>query len=180
MDPNFKEKYLKYKSKYSELKNKLDFLKGGLLGVIPKSELKKVKQDYEIPTQIKEYIELMTIPNTKVIRVGSGALKIQPYFSDIDVMNIVYKNSSTDDVINLFIDTIKEKLNNFKNFPTIFFSDFKTGGLHWSVKQIFEENNNGVNIKDACKIKDVIKLDLIAPYDGRYVEMSTFYILKSI
>ena len=28
-------------------------------------------------------------------------------------------------------------------------------------------------------IKDVVKLDIIGPYDERYLEMSTFFILKS-
>ena len=178
MNLNYKEKFIKYKQKYLELKNKLNTSKGGLVGVIPIDKLSLSKKDSEIPIQIIEYIDLITIPNTKVIRVGSGSLKIQPYFSDIDVMNIISLDKSTDDVIRFFIDNLKKLLENLKNHQSVFFSDFKTGGLHWSVKQILEENNNGLDLKEGCKIKDVIKMDLIAPFDGRYVEMSTFYILQ--
>lgn len=178
MDSTYEKKYLKYKAKYLELKKNYDNLKGGLVGDIPVSRLNEVKQDSEVPEMIKEYIRLMSIPGTEIIRVGSNALKIQPYFSDIDTMDIVKFNKSTDEVINIFIKGLKTILQNLKNYNNAFFSDFKAGGLHWTVQQIIEDNNNGLSLSYACKIKDVVKLDIIAPYDGRYVEMSTFYILK--
>lgn len=42
-----------------------------------------------------------------------------------------------------------------------------------------EEKHGELSLYDACFIKDVIKLDIIGPYDERYLEMSTFFILKS-
>ncbi len=178
MDSDYEQKYLKYKAKYLELKRQYDNMKGGLVGDIPISKLKAVKKESEVPAQIKEYIDLMRIPNTEVIRVGSNALKIQPYFSDIDIMDIVSFNKETEEVITMFMINLKKILERIATMPNVFFSDFKAGGLHWTVEQIMEGTNNGLGLNFACKIKDVVKLDLIAPYEGRYVEMSTFYILK--
>ena len=42
------DKYLKYKNKYLNLKNKVNLLKGGLIGRIPDSKLDEMKSDYEI------------------------------------------------------------------------------------------------------------------------------------
>ncbi len=178
MDSDYEKKYLKYKAKYLELKRQYDNMKGGLVGDIPISKLKAVKKESEVPAQIKEYIDLMRIPGTEVIRVGSNALKIQPYFSDIDIMNIVSYNKDSEEVINIFINNLKKILENILTLPNVFFSDFKAGGLHWTVEEIMNGTKDGLGLNYACKIKGVVKLDLIAPYDGRYVEMSTFYILK--
>lgn len=186
--PEYKEKYLKYKNKYTELKQslkkqslkkQLSNMKGGIIGQIESDRIDTVKSDEEIPEIIKNYIKLITIPDTKVIRVGSAMLKIQPYFSDIDVMNIVHKQSSSDSLVKFFIPNLKNMLKTILSIPNLFFSDFKAGGLHWSVEQIMKEKHGELSLHDACFMKDVIKLDIIGPYDGRYLEMSTFFILKS-
>lgn len=62
----------------------------------------------------------------------------------------------------------------------VFFYDFKAGGLHQGITQIIEEKHDEMALYDACFIKDVIKLDIIVPYNERYLEMLTFFILKSV
>jgi hypothetical protein len=174
----YREKYLKYKNKYLKLKQKN--LEGGIIGQIDDDLINTLKNEEEIPEIIKNYIKIITIPDTQVIRVGSSMLKIQPYFSDVDVMNIVYKQVNSSELVKFFIANLKNLLNTIENIPNLFFSDFKAGGLHWTVKQIMDEKNGELNLYDACFIKDVVKLDIIGPYDERYLEMSTFYVLKSI
>lgn len=176
---DFKEKYLKYKKKYNELKKTLN-MRGGIIGEIDDDKINAMKLDEEIPEIIKNYVKLITIPDSKVIRVGSAMLKIQPYFSDIDIMNIVHKQVNSDELVKFFIVNLKNILNTIDDIPNVFFSDFKAGGLHWTKEQIMEEKNNELSLYDACFIKDVVKLDIIGPYDERYLEMSTFFLLKSI
>lgn len=190
---NYEEKYLKYKNKYFELKKKFpevnkksnllketNEMKGGIIGDIQKNRIDTLKSDEEIPEIIKNYIKIITIPDTQVIRVGSSMLKIQPYFSDVDLMNIVHKNVNSEQLVKFFISNLKNLLSIIITIPNVFFSDFKAGGIHWTVEQIMEEKNNELNLYDACFIKDVIKLDIIGPYNERYLEMSTFFILKSV
>jgi hypothetical protein len=174
------DKYLKYKNKYLNLKNKVSLLKGGLIGRIPESKLDEMKTDNEIPDEIKSYIKMITIKDTKVIRVGSSMNKIQPYYSDIDVMNIIELKKNTLEVIRFFIDNLKILLKNISLQNNVFFSDFKAGSLHWTVEQIMNEQNGELSLTNACTMKDVVKLDIIGPYNERFLEMSTFFILKSI
>jgi hypothetical protein len=168
----YKSKYLKYKYKYLELK-------GGLIGKPIVEKLNKTHPPYLIPDELNEYVRMITIPDTEVIRVGSSILAIQPYFSDVDIMNIVNKQMSTDDLITFFIERLKQIVSNMQQRTDLFFSDFKAGGLHWSIDEILREDKNGLSLRSACKIAGVIKLDMIAPYQGRYLEMSTFFILIS-
>jgi hypothetical protein len=175
---DYKNKYLKYKNKYLELKNRT--MRGGLIDEISPDKLDSLKSDDEIPDAIKKYIKMMTIPDSKIIRVGSSMNKIQPYYSDVDVMDIVYKPIKTEELIKYFIENLKILVINITNSSKDFFSDFKAGGLHWTVEQILNEKNGELSLYNACQIKDVVKLDIIVPYDERYLEMSTFFILKSV
>jgi hypothetical protein len=153
---------------------------GGLIGEILPEIIDSVKSDDEIPTEIKDYIKMITIPDTDVIRVGSSMTKIQPYFSDIDIMNIVHKKLPTDQFVRFFINELKKLITNAIKIPNVFFSDFKAAGLHWSIEQIMAEKHGELSLASACTVKDVVKLDIIGPYDGRYIELSSFYILKSL
>jgi len=173
---NYLEKYLKYKTKYQDLQKKMS---GGLIGQIDIAKINSVKSSEEIPEMIKVYIDMMTIPETEIIRVGSSMIKIQPFYSDIDVMNIVHKQLNSKELVKFFIFNLKTLVLNILKSSTTFFSDFKAGGLHWSVEQIMDEKNGELLLENACFIKDVIKIDIIAPYNQRYLEMSTFFILKS-
>lgn len=172
----FKEKYLKYKTKYTELKRQ----HGGLISV-PESKINLKINNRAIPEKISYLVKQITIPNTNIIRVGSSINKIQPFFSDVDIMNIVNLKLNKNESIKYFIDKLKDIILNIKSLPNTFFSDFKAGGFHWNEKEILNEINNSasISLEEACKIKDVIKLDIIAPYNERYIEMSTFFVLQS-
>lgn len=176
-DYNYYIKYNKYKYKYINIINQ----HGGITD-IPKNKINLKIDNLEIPSKIKFYINNITIPDTNIIQVGSSVNKIQPYFSDIDIMNIVNLKLNKTECINHFIDYLKEIILNIKLIPNTFFSDFKAGGLHWSEKEILNEihNKSKISLCDACQIKDVIKLDIIAPYNERYIEISSFYVLESL
>jgi len=175
----YAEKYFKYKNKYFDLKKNISKMHGGIIGSIDATKLDSIKTQDEIPVIIKQYINMMTIPSTEIIRVGSSMNKIQPFYSDIDVMNIIHKQLNSEKLINFFISNLRNIVSNLSTSTTVFFSDFKAGGLHWTIQQIIDGKNNELTLYNACTIKDVIKLDIIAPYDERYLEMSTFFILKS-
>ena len=172
---NSYEKYLKYKNKYINLKNQL----GGIVGQIPKHKLAGLKIKRSIPQEINKYVNMITVPNSEIIRVGSSSGKIQPFFSDVDIMNIIEKPMPVDMLISYFITQIKNIVEKLRLEKKIFFSDFKAGGIHWTIDEILNETKDNTKLSDACKVKDVIKLDIIGPYEGRYLEMSTFFILKS-
>jgi hypothetical protein len=172
---NYQEKYIKYKNKYLELKNQI----GGLVNKIPKNKLTESIELADLPSRINNYIKIITIPRTSISPVGSGKLKIQSYPSDIDIMNIVEKPISTDELIKFFIENLKNMINTINSTKNIFFSDFKAGGIHWSKDDILNGVKDNLSLVNACKIIDVIKIDIFAPYNKRYVEMSTFFILKS-
>jgi len=174
----YENKYLKYKKKYIDLKEKIE-MKGGLIGQIPIDRLNELKAKEAIPQQIKNYVKLMTIPNTEIIRVGSSINKIQPFYSDVDVMNVVFNSTDTESTISFFIENLKKIVENLSTSKINFFSDFKAGGIHWKLTDIQNEKNGSITLRDACKIKETIKLDMIVPYDERYLEMSTFFVLKS-
>lgn len=172
---NYEEKYFKYKNKYFELKKQF----GGLVNNIPIDKLTESIKLQDLPYRINNYIKMITIPQTNISPVGSGKLKIQSYPSDIDIMNIVNKPISTDELINFFIENLKKIINTINSASNIFFSDFKAGGLHWTKDEILKGTKDNLTLVDACKIIEVIKIDIFAPFNKRYIEMSTFFILKS-
>jgi hypothetical protein len=172
---NFKEKYLKYKNKYLELKK----LSGGLINEINPEDLAKEKKLYTVPTKLKEYIKLITIKDSDVKRVGTSAFKIQPYFGDVDILNIIDKDVSTDVLVDSFTNELKQIVSKILEDKNIFYSDFKAANMHWTSSEVVNGVKNGITLTDACKTKGVVKIDIIAPYNQRYVEMSAFFILKS-
>jgi len=172
---NYEEKYIKYKNKYLELKNQI----GGLVNKIPTNKLTESIEFENLPSHIINYIKIITVPQTNISPVGSGKLKIQSYPSDIDIMNIVEKPISTNELVNFFIENIKKMINTINSTKNIFFSDFKAGGIHWSKDDILNGVKNNLSLANACKVVDVIKIDIFVPYNKRYIEMSTFFILKS-
>ena len=171
----YKTKYLKYKQKYLQLKNQ----SGGIVNEIPREQLTEKISNYDVPEAMQDYIDLITVPGTGIIPVGSSRLRIQKFFSDIDIMNIVQKPYDVDGVVNFFIKEIKIMVNKILNKKGVFFSDFKAGGLHWKVDEILNEKKDNISLIDACKTQGVVKIDIIGPYDGRYLEMSTFFVLKT-
>ena len=170
----YKAKYLKYKQKYLQLKNQ----SGGIINDIPIGQLTEKISDYDVPESIQRYINLITI-KPLVIPVGSSRLRIQKFFSDIDIMNIVQKPYDVEGVVKYFIKELINMVNNILNEKNVFFSDFKAGGIHWTVDEILNQKKDDVSLYDACKTLGVVKIDIIGPYDGRYLEMSTFFVLKT-
>ena len=165
--------------KYTMKNLKINRQAGGIIGEIPLNKLDEVITYDKLPDDIQNYIKIITIPDTHVIPVGSGTLRIQRFPSDVDVMNIMEKSISTENIILLFIDNLKNIIKTLTTSDKVMFSDFKAGSLHWKSDQILGELNGTLSLRDACKMKGILKLDMFAPYNRRYVEMSTFFILKS-
>ena len=101
---NYKTKLNKYTKKIHQL--------GGLIGEIPLNRLDTLIKYDNLPEQIKNYINMITIPNTHIIPIGSATYKIQHNPSDIDINNIVDIPSSTNDLITSFISNIKKMVQN--------------------------------------------------------------------
>jgi len=173
---NYKLKYIKYKNKYLNLR---DIQQGGLIGTIPMNNLAREKKPYSVPSKLKEYIKLITIKDSDVKRVGTSAFKIQPYFGDIDILNIIDRNIPSDILVKSFVSEVQEMVRKILDNKKIHYSDFKAGDMHWTSDEVLNGAKGCITLEDACKKKGVIKIDMIAPYNERYVEMSSFFILKS-
>jgi hypothetical protein len=172
MNTEYKQKYLKYKQKYL-------ILKGGLINQIKTEDLPNTKESYTVPEKLKHYIELITIKNTKFYRLGTSSFKLQPYFGDIDINNVVEKNMTTEELVKSFVNELQINIKKIIDDKKIFFSDFKAGDLHWLSEEVLAGVKDGKKLEDCVKQKGVVKLDIIAPYNERYVEITSFFILKS-
>ena len=180
-DEKYRQKYLKYKLKYLSYKKELEnagILKGGLIGHIPADKIDDEKPTFETPKAVQDIIAKLTIPGAKVIRAGSGALKAYAIFADIDNMMIIDRPEPTSKAVRFFIDSLKVLVQNILGNKNIHYSDFKAGGLHWKPEEILAEVKDGVALSDAVAQKGVVKMDIIVPLNGRWVEASAFYILK--
>jgi len=177
---HYKKKYLKYKEKYLQYKNKI--LSGGLVNTYPIDLIDDAKNEIETPQNILEIIDYLKFPNSHLIRVGSSNLKAFEVSADLD--NMVFFNLPNDNaytVITKFITHLKNLITTVcgKN-DEVYFSDFKANNYHWSPEEILaEKNKHGEPLSFAISQKNIVKVDIIAPLNGRYIEASAFYILKS-
>lgn len=178
------------------------YYEGGTLGEPLEDEyLDEKKTTGTITQEAKHIVDVMTIHDHdkvtgKYTIQGSFALKIQPYFADIDMLQILTYNYYLKDAIPMIIKDIKDVLIKASKMPGWYFSDFKAGkystgeDVHWTGREIFNgfrnetvSDLNGVAGKKTFESvfheKSIIKLDLIVPYFNRYIEASCIYIFKT-
>ena len=127
----------------------------------------------------KYIIELLKIKDVEII--GSASDSNIKYKSDIDLQEFIYHNEEKKLILQLFQDKFKEA----KKHDNIFITDFKAGyrgpgePLRWSYDKIMQGYQYVDGIKytfiSQLKKKSIIKMDVIALIDNRFVEFSNNY-----
>lgn len=127
----------------------------------------------------KYIIELLKIKDVEII--GSASDSNIKYKSDIDLQEFIYHNEEKKLILELFQDKFKEAKQN----ENIFITDFKAGyrgagePLRWSYDKIMQGYQYVDGIKytfiSQLKKKSIIKMDVIALIDNRFVEFSNNY-----
>jgi hypothetical protein len=159
---------------------------------------KKVLSSYSLPE--KEAISLVTF-DPDVVPVGSFSYAAQKYPGDIDIMEIIKVSDNLMGNKQLpgniqearSVEHASKKI--AKDIQKIvlkiekrgyYFADFKAGlddeenGLHWTKQEVLE-GKKLVNAGQKLKLSDaimsgVVKLDVWAPINDRYVEVTNFIV----
>jgi hypothetical protein len=136
---------------------------------------------------LKSVMSLITISDVGDIhaeakRVGSNAFKFQSRFSDIDVQEKVTINDTPKEVAKKMAKEIQKLVKHASSTANAYYSDFKCGEnrgkkLHWTAEQVAKGKNDGKSLESCILQKGVIKLDVIVPLQGRFVEATTFFIV---
>lgn len=179
---------------------------GGLIHQIPDSKLGLSRSKASIPPQAKELVNYLCFKNNEFITkniyqiYGSFNYRLQNFPSDIDSTNILHIDLDDEEASKLIENQLKtnaEKLLNNKLGRT--YADLKCGkykngeSIHWKIHEVIqgyrdigipdingEYSNEKITLYDAILDKGVImKMDMLAPYMGRYVEVSCLYQIKS-
>ncbi len=178
-------------------------MEAGLIDVIPNNYLFKPKEITHYPSEYFKIIKLLSFKNTKnkILNeteiFGSYSYRLSKYSGDIDLIsNIIYdlpKDEAIKQAVKDFQNVIKKVLNNRKAF----FTDSKVGiykdgeSQHWTSNEILrgyrgnkrDFNNHSPekkNIFDALSDNSLLKIDIIYPYYGRYIECTNVYDLNYI
>ena len=117
-----------------------------------------------------EKIGKMISIESKVNIVGSASIKRSLYYSDYDLFEQV--NDKSESMIYAHFLGLFNKIQVMDN---IVISDFKLGGLRWTIYDIVKGVNNGVSFNDALKKKSIIKIDIISLINGKFYEISEVY-----
>lgn len=171
--------------------------KGGLVGKIPDSKIFDRRDIESISDKIESFYNYLKITpvNGKSEKkfFGSYNFGIQPYFGDIDTRNLVFYNLHKKEAIKqamLDIQNVVRKLNN--NKLGRFFTDMKCGmyddgeAVHWTAEEVLNGKRNGKKPdfnghKGEKKLIDAIgeialcKIDMVTPYNNRYIEVTVVY-----
>ena len=177
-------------------------LKGGLLHKIPKSKLGESRLEGSIPELANNLVEYLCFKDNVFIAVnrfniyGSFSYRLQSFPGDIDSTNIIQYVTSDEvagkDVQRQLVNLTKKLLNNSIDR---FYSDLKCGSyengepIHWRAHEVlqgFRDPNvpdiNGFKSKKKITLYDsildkgsMIKLDMLAKYIDRYIEVSCLY-----
>jgi hypothetical protein len=179
---------------------------GGLINDIPSDRLGEARSKASIPPQAKELVEYLCFKKNEFLTVnkyniyGSFMYRLQNYPSDIDSTNIV-KISLDDEesakMIENHLKTNAKKL--YKNKLGRTYADTKCGRydngepIHWKIHEIIQGfrdkgipdingqySNKEITLFDAIMDKGALmKMDMLAPYMGRYVEVSCLYQIET-
>lgn len=114
-------------------------------------------------------------------RIGSSAMDDIKYYSDIDLEEYVYTKNSLFDILHEF----QQKFKKAKQTDRVWITDFKCGvwganiPIRWNYETImqgYQYVNNQQKFFTVClQQQSMIKLDIIALIDGRFVEFSENY-----
>jgi hypothetical protein len=154
---------------------------------------KKIISSYSLPA--RKAIRLVSFsPQTSPI--GSFSYKLA-FPGDIDVRETIVECCTKKEALQKIAKDIQNMVLNILKSPSIYFSEFKAG-LDYRFpddrnKYIIRWNSNDVlaglkvldggvvkTLVDALDDPTVVKLDIWAPIEGRYVEVSNFMILQMV
>lgn len=134
---------------------------------------------------------------------GSSRLKLQPYYGDFDTINLVELDGTKEQMGRLIEKTMKDVVRNIIN-RGFFMTDVKAGrystgkGIHWTDKEVLNGFRDGRNpdingnegesytlydaiMQDPTLYPDgepaMLKVDMIAPFNGRYMEITVIYLI---
>lgn len=124
--------------------------------------------------QVEEIGSKMSL-KSKVNIVGSASIKRSVYYSDYDLFEKV-QGMSEKSIHNHF-KTVFEII---KKNDNVIITDFKCGEigkvpLRWNYEEIKNNNNKGITFAEALKHKSMIKMDIVALLNGRFVEITEVY-----
>jgi len=197
------KKQFKKERKSLYIKHKL---RGGLINQIPDNKLGLARNKQSIPTQAKNLVKYLKFDDSEFIFTNNTAIygsfnyRLQNYPSDIDSSNTILFDVGDEVAVKIIETNIKKlvfKLVNNKLGRK--FADLKCGNytngesIHWTPSEIkngFRNENkpdiNGESTDKKIYLYDAIldfgaimKLDMVTPYMGRYVEVSCMYQITS-
>ncbi len=166
----------------------------GLIHNIRDEDLIKNRNPRLYTDKEREILDLLAINKDSLIEpIGSFTYNIQQYPSDIDVNQTVFIEGN--DLSKITID-IKNAIHNILLHPNVYFSDFKAGVderypdnrdlfiIRWIPRELLTGSKllpggKILRLEDALKMKSVVKLDIIVFVNDRFIEASTFFILKN-
>lgn len=175
---------------------------GGLIHQIPDEKLGLSRSKASIPPQAIELVNYLCFKNNEFITknmyniYGSFNYRLQNYPSDIDSTNILKIDLDDEEASKLIENQLKtnaEKLHKNKLGRT--YADMKCGrykngeSIHWKIHEVIQGHrdigipdingqysNEKITLFDAIMDKGALmKMDMLAPYMGRYVEVSCLY-----
>lgn len=152
---------------------------------------KKLISSYSLPVQ--KAIRLVSI-ESDVNPVGSFAYKLA-YPGDIDVREKIVECCSEEEVVKKIAADIKNLVKNIISQPGYYIADFKAGLderypsdastfiIRWSDHELLKgykilPGGYRVDLERALMDQTIVKLDIWAPIEGRYVEVSNFLIIE--
>jgi len=181
-------------------------LKGGLIHKISQKQLSLSRSKKSIPELAYNLVDYLRFKNNEFITrnessiYGSFSYRLQSYPGDIDSTNFIYYSIGEDvackDIVNQLQSLVKKLLHNKLDRH---FSDLKCGtydngeSIHWRASEILKgyrspniddingfSSNKIISLYDAVSEKGaMIKLDMLAKYIDRYIEVSCLYQIKT-
>lgn len=143
-------------------------------------------------TPIQQTISLVTFADD-VEPVGSFALKLL-YPGDIDVREQITACCNEQEAVQKIANDVKEMVKKIISTPGFFLADFKAGLderypddrdlyiVRWDAHELIKgykllPGNYKITLEQALSDPTIVKLDIWAPVEGRYIEASNFMIL---
>ena len=129
----------------------------------------------EYNNSIKKIALLMSL-ESKVNIVGSARIRRNLYYSDYDSFSTVKGKNE-----NMIYNHFRSVFEIIKNSENTIITDFKLGEnakgepLRWTYEEIKRKENNGITFEDALKQKSMIKMDIVALLNGRFIEITEVY-----
>jgi hypothetical protein len=117
-----------------------------------------------------EKIGKMISIESKVNIVGSASIKRSLYYSDYDLFEQVHDQDASSIYMHF-----RGLFNKIQVMDNIIISDFKLGGMRWTINEIMKGVNNGVSFENALQSKSIIKIDIISLINGKFYEISEVY-----